>query len=159
MTRSTLAACALLLGLAGCVENSALGNDREAELDPPEQAAERASAESLAAIATGLLKPETFTPADLAALSGAWCRFRYTDVGFPVFLFPATGNAPAMIKLNGKMIPLPPVGDFQYAGGPVRVDLRLSDGLPAAEAEEAVLVLWLAGASGEMGFLGEAECP
>lgn len=161
MTRSIPAALALLLGLTGCIENSALGNDREAELDPPEPPAEQASAESLADVAPGLLKPGPITAADLATLAaaGTLCRFRYTEVGFPVFLFPPGGDTPSVIKLNGKLIMLPPAGSSQFAGGPVHVTLRLPDGLPIGGDEEAVLILRLAGASDELGFLGEAECP
>ncbi|HET7275302.1 MAG TPA: DUF6692 family protein [Longimicrobiaceae bacterium] len=161
-TRSTLIAVALVLGLTGCTENSAIGNDREAQFDSLEPPAERASAESLAQIDPGLLKPEPMTEADLASLRGseALCRFRYTEVGFPVFLYPATGDAPAIIKLNGKLIPLRPAGGtHEYADGPVRVEMRHPDGVPIAGEEEAVLILRFDGASGELGFAGEAECP
>lgn len=158
--RTSLAALALLLGLAACTDNDAIGNDRRAELDPPQPPAERAPAESLSQVEPGLLKPASLAEADLAALSasGRWCRFRYTDAGFPVFLYPASGDAPATVKLNGKLIPLPPAGDFQYADGPVRVEMRHPDGLPIEGEEEAVLILRLAGAGDELGFLGVTTC-
>ena len=161
MTRTTFGALALLFGLAACTDNDALGNDREAQLDPPEPPAEQAPAESLAQVDPGLLKPESISEADLASLSvpGASCRFRYTDVGFPVFLYPAGADAPAIIKLNGKLITLPPIGGFHYAAGPIRAEMRHSDGVPNGEEEEAILIVRLAGASDELGFLGVAECP
>lgn len=161
MTRTTLTACALLLGVVACTENSAIGNDREARLDPPEPPAERAPAEALAQVEPGLLKPAPMTEADLASLSasGASCRFGYTDVGFPVFLYPPGGDAPATIKLNGKLITLPPVGGFHFAAGDIRVEMSHPDGVPNDGEEDAVLILRIAGASDELGFAGVAECP
>ena len=161
MTRPTFGALALLLGLAACTDNDAIGNDRAAQLDPPTLPAERAPAESLAQVEPGLLKPAPFTEADIASLSlpRASCLFRYTDAGFPVFLYPAGGDAPAIIKLNGKLIMLPPVGGFHYAAGPIRVEMSHPDGVPTEGEEEAVLILRLAGASDELGFLGVTECP
>lgn len=161
-TTTTLIGLGILFGLTGCIDNTAIGNDREAQIDPPEPPAEMAPPESLAQIDPGLLKPQPIREADLASLRGseALCRFRYTEVGFPVFLYPAAGDASAIIKLNGKLIPLPSAGEsYAYAGGPVRALMRHPDGVPLAGEEEAVLILRLDGASGELGFAGEAECP
>lgn len=161
MTRNTaFAAAALLLGFAACTDNTAPGNDREARLDPPEPPAQRAPASSLAQLAPGLLKPESMTEADLALVSpgaGA-CLFRYTEVGLPVFVYPAGGAAPATIKLNGKLIELPPAGGLAFADGGIRVEMSHPDGLEAGGQQQAQLVLRLAGAPDELGFRGVTAC-
>lgn len=160
MRRSFIAKAALLIGLAACTENSAIGNDREAQLDPLEPPAERAPASSLAQLDPDLLKPEAMTESDLASLSlgGGTCVFRYTQVGFPVFVYPAGGAAAAKIKLNGKLIDLQPTGGSAYADGVVRVEMNHPDGLPTDGQMTAELILRFDGVSDELGFRGAANC-
>lgn len=162
MSRVVALAAAGLVALAGCTDNTAPGNDREAELEPPAQAASMASAESaLSGVATGLLKPEIMNEADLGVVAGSesGCRFRMTRVGLPVFVYPMEGNGPGIIKLNDRLISLPPVGQGRYAAGGVDVEFRPLEGArPGGELFDAELVVRLAGAPHELGFHGYAEC-
>lgn len=160
MGRPVFATVALLLGFAACTDNTAPGNDREARLDPPKPAAERAAASSLAQLDPGLLKPESMTDADVASLSpgAGTCLFRYTEVGLPIFLYPADGAGAATIKLNGKLIELPPAGGSAFADGGIRVEMNHPDGLPEDGQEEAELILRMERASDELGFRGVTEC-
>lgn len=160
MRKPTFVAVAILLGFAACTGNTAPGNDREAQLDPPKPAAERAAASSLSQIEPGLLKPEAMTDADVASLSpgAGGCLFRYTKVGLPVFFYPANGAGAATIKLNGKLIALPPAGGSAFADGGIRVEMNYPDGLPEGGQEEAELILRMERASDELGFRGFTEC-
>lgn len=101
------------------------------------------------------------TDADVASVApgaGA-CRFRYTEVGLPIFIYPAAGAAAATIKLNGKLIELPPAGGSAFAAGGIRVEMKYPDGLPDGGQEEAELIFRMERASDELGFRGVAECP
>ena len=143
---------------AGCVENTAPGNDREAHLEPPSNPAEVATVgAALQNVATGALYPQTMTDADLTNLPelGDRCVFRFTRVGLPVFVY---GPATAVIKLNDKLVPLSPRGEDAYGEGPVQVTIRP---LEEGEAEGPVLtefVLRLEDAPNELGFRGFLEC-
>jgi hypothetical protein len=146
----------------GCVENTAPGNDREAELEPPAPAAALASAgAAISGVETGLLKPEIMTDADVGVVGGAaqGCRFRMTRVGLPVFLFPAEGRGDGVLKLNGKLIRLPQGAGGAYSADGVEVALRELDDRPDdGEPFSAEMVLRLPWASHELGFHGFAEC-
>jgi hypothetical protein len=100
------------------------------------------------------------TEADIASLSPAagTCLFRYTEVGMPIFLYPADGTAAATIKLNGKLIELPPAGGSAFADGGVRVEMNHPDGVPQDGQGEGELILRLEGATDELGFRAAAEC-
>jgi hypothetical protein len=149
---------AFLLVLHGCTENSAPGNDREAELTPASPAAEvKAAAEAIRGVATSLLIPQTMTDADIANISeiGDPCVFRMTRVGSPVLVY---GSA-AVVKLNDRLVPLPATGGGRYAADGVTVAvLPLTDNLRNGEPFSAEFVLWLPGAANELGFHGFAEC-
>src|SRR3546814_20244460 len=82
------------LPLAACNTNTAVGNDREAQLDPPATAAPIESAASaLANLSPGLMLPETMSEADLAALgAGNTCTLRLTQVAFPAFVLVRKGG-------------------------------------------------------------------
>lgn len=142
---------------AGCVDNTAPGNDREAQLEPPAKAADVVpAAEATANVETGLLYPEIMTDPDRGNLPamGERCLFRYTRVGLPVFAYGATTG---VVKLNGKLVPLPSTGEGRYAEGAITVTVR-----PLEEQEAGVfpaeLVLRVADAPNELGFHGFAEC-
>lgn len=150
------------LGAASCVSNTAPGNDREAALDPPEQPAEAAAAdEAIAGVDPSLLHPQIITDMDRAGLHGeqARCVFRFTRVGFPVFLYSA-GAAPAgIMKLNGKLVTLPGGADGRFASAGVTVELRRVDADAEVEQQhEADLILMLPGAPDELGYRGFSEC-
>lgn len=154
---------ALVLAVAaagsGCVDNSSPGNDREASLEPAAPAAERMSVQqALDGVSTGLLYPEVMTDADLGSLpdSPGNCVFRFTRVGFPVFV---SDSAAGVIKLNGKLIRLPTTGADRYGEGAVDVSFRPLDREERGGAAfTAELVLRLEGAPNELGFHGYAEC-
>ncbi len=170
MTRSTLVATrrlALVLALAAtaaCAENTAPGNDREAALDPPATAAEVVPAgEALRGVATGLLMPQIMTDADLRnvpavdgrAESADRCSFRMTRVDHPVLVY---GTA-AVIKLNGKLIPLAGIGEGRYGAEGVEVTVRpLEDDAGSDSPFLAELVLRFSGAPNELGFHGFSQC-
>lgn len=157
---------ALTLLVAGCTENTAPGNDREAELAPPEPPAEVVDVGTATeGVATDMLIPQTLTDADLrnAPAVGEPCLFRFTRVGLPVFLYGSVG----VMKLNGKLVELPATGlngaradGRRYAADPVTVTVRPLDGVApdAGELVVAELVLRRAGASHELGYHGFAEC-
>lgn len=155
---SILLTLALAVVLSGCVENEAPGNDREAALDPPSTGAEVVTAgAAIQGVATELLAPQIITEADLRNLPevGERCLFRFTRVGFPVFVY---GSSTGTIKLNGKLVPLPARDADLYANEGVRVTVR-----PLVEQEEngqvaAELVLRLPGAPNELGYHGFSEC-
>lgn len=160
MKRFALVTTTLLVVLltGACVENTAPGNDREAALEPPAPPAELASAgAALQNVATGLIMPEIITDADRTNLPGGVerCTFRMTTVGMPVLFYDGT----AVIKLNGKLVPLDGQGEGRFGSGGVEVMVR-----PLDEAEtgggqfEAEFVLRLEGAPNELGFHGFAEC-
>ncbi|NIP83442.1 MAG: hypothetical protein GWM90_31130 [Gemmatimonadetes bacterium] len=157
---------ALLLALAalaaGCVENTAPGNDREAAAESPSPAAEVASAgEALSGVATALVLPEILTEPDLRSLPGLGdrCVFRFTRVGYPAFVF---GSTTGVIKLNGRLVPLPAGGDGLYAEGAVTVTVRPLSGEDGGAEDggqvPAELVLRLQDAPNELGFHGFSEC-
>lgn len=152
-------ALALSAATAGCVENTAPGNDREAELDAPESPASVASAaEALSGVATGLLLPEIMSDADRGAapsVGGEACLFRMTEVGFPVLLY----GSSAVVKLNGRLVPLPGTGEGRYSDAGVEATVRPLDG-DRREARQfpAEFVLRLPGAPDELGFHGYGEC-
>ena len=154
-------ALAAVVATAGCVENTAPGNDREAELEAPAPAAPLAAAgAAISGVATGLLKPQIMTDADLGGVPDAAraCRFRMTRVGFPTFLYPPGGAGDGVIKLNGKLVRLPgAAGEFAADG--VAVTLRELEDRPAdGGLVPAEMVLRLPGAPHELGFRGFAEC-
>lgn len=155
-----LSTLALPLLVAGCVSNTAPGNDREAELEPAAPAAPMASAaEATANVEPSLLFPETMTDADVRAAGSTVgnCRFRFTRVGFPVLLYSDGGTA--VVKMNGKLIPLQPAGAGHFADAGVDITLRPLDDAELDEPQFASeLVLRLAGAPDELGFQGFAEC-
>lgn len=154
-----LAGTLAILGLvSGCTENIAPGNDREAALDAPEPPARVAGAgAALAGVSTGLIKPEPMTQADLGslpAIDGA-CRFRMTKVGFPTLVY----GSSAVIKLNGRLVPLSAVGASRYASDGVEVSVRPLE--PADDDGgrfEAEFVLRLPGVPDELGFHGYSQC-
>lgn len=142
-----------------CVGNTAPGNDREAALDPPPRPAQTASAEAaIAGVDVSLLHPQIMTEADLAS-TPAECRFRFTRVGHPVFVYSLPAVEPGVVKLNGKLVPLDPDGNGRFASGGVSVELRRVDaeaGEPGPQATD--LVLTLPGAPDELGYRGSSEC-
>ena len=102
------------LPLAACNTNTAVGNDREAQLDPPATAAPIESAASaLANLSPGLMLPETMSDADLATLGAEnTCQFRLTEVAFPSFVYDNSGGG--AIKINGKLIPVTASASGEY---------------------------------------------
>lgn len=152
-----IVALALVAASTACVDNVAPGNDREAELDRPAPPAEVAPAsEAIAGVDVGLLLPQIMTDADLAAAPsvGSGCRFRFTEVGFPVVVY----GSSAVVKLNGKLVPLPGSTDGRYTDGGIEVTVRPVEAQNSDDRFEAEFVLRLPGAPNELGFRGYAEC-
>ena len=149
---------ALGLILTGCPENSARGNDREAELSPPKPGAEISTVgAAIDGVANVLLVPQAMTDADLEKLApgGVRCLFRFTTVGLPVLAY----GSSAVLKLNGTLAALPAAGDGRYAADNVTVTVRpLDQEAVNGEAFATEFVLRLPEASGELGYHGFSVC-
>ena len=111
----------LSVSLVGCNQNTSIGNDREARVDPaPTSAPIVAAGAALQNVESAAIKPETMSDADVQALGGksGRCAIKLTEVGFPSFLYRQDG--PGAIKLNGKLIPLPSIGENRSAEDQLR---------------------------------------
>lgn len=152
----------LIVGVVGCADNEAPGNDREAQLDPPPSPAPvMSAAEALAGVDVGVLMPQIMTQADLRVVPDAagGCRFRMTRVDTPTFLYPSGGTGDAVVKLNGTLIRLAGTGTGTYRAGGIEATLQpLQSGSLEGGQFEASWILRLPGAPNELGFHGYAEC-
>ncbi|KEO86809.1 MULTISPECIES: DUF6692 family protein [Erythrobacteraceae] len=146
------------LGLAACNTNTAPGNDREAHLDPPVQAAPIEDASTaLANLSPGLMLPETMTDADLAALDAEGdCQFRLTEVAYPSFVYDSEGQG--AIKINGRLIPVSRDEQGNYSNGELRVTTRLLDDEGTAGLRMQEMIVVAPRASDEFGFWGYTTC-
>jgi hypothetical protein len=145
--------------LAGCNQNTAIGNDREAHLDPPAKASSiEPAASALQGVATALVKPETMTDADIAAIGGdqGRCVFRLTEVGFPTFVYEPNGSG--FIKLNGKLIPVEPDGADRFTSGGLLVTTQMLDDEGNAGLQAQQLIVVPPGAEDELGYRGYVIC-
>ncbi len=152
-------AATLAVTLAGCNENTAIGNDREAQLDPPAQAsAIEPAAGALQNVATAIVKPETMTDADVAAIGGTKgrCVFRLTEIGYPVFVY-ETGTR-GFIKLNGKLIPVGADGADRFTSGDLMVTTRMLDDQGNAGLQTQEMIVVPPGAEDELGYRGYNIC-
>lgn len=141
----------LLLG--GCISNSAPGNDRESQLDPPAPAAEMVSAaEMMAGVDAGLLIPAVLTDADRAGLSGE-CIFRMTRVGLPAAVYGAGG---ATLKMNGRRFTLPASAEGEFGEAGLQASIHPIE--ESADQFPAEMVVRIPGRDHELGFRGFASC-
>ncbi|WP_073973962.1 DUF6692 family protein [Erythrobacter donghaensis] len=148
-----------VLTLSGCNRNDAIGNDREAQLEPaPTPAPVMAPQAALARVSGALIKPETMSEADLAVIGGleGRCAVRLTEVAFPSFVFTRGGEG--TIKLNGKLVPLPAEGEGRFAGGSLSVTLRPRDESGDAGLQGMDMIVLLPGEEDELGYAGFVEC-
>ena len=156
----TFALIALLaLPLAGCNQNTAVGNDREAQIDAAPTPSPIMDAEAaLQNVATAIVKPETMTDADLAALGGreGRCAVKLTEVAFPSFLYEP--GASGAIKLNGKLIVLPSTGANRFAEGGLTVALRPIEEEGNAGLKGMEMIVVPPGAKDEIGYRGYVQC-
>lgn len=143
---------------AACTDNSAPGNDREAQVSPPEPPAEVASVgAAIKGVDTGTLIPQAMTDGDLGNVPDLRerCLFRFTRVGLPVFIYGETG----VMKLNGKLASLPGTGEGEFAADGLTVTVRpLEDDPTEGEPFIAELVLHLPDKDHELGYHGFSEC-
>lgn len=150
---------ALALPLAGCNQNTAVGNDREAQLDPaPTPAPIVGAAAALEDVAAELIKPQTMTAADIAALGGldGKCVIRLTEVAKPSFVFEAGERG--VIKLNATLIVLPATSANRFADGSLSVTL-----VPNGEEGDAGLtgmdmIVVPPRSQDELGYSGFVQC-
>lgn len=159
MTRLHAAMLIAALTLSACNRNTAPGNDREARIDPAPAPAEVVGAASaLANVDTAIVKPETMSDADIAALGGPGdqCAVRLTSVAYPSFLFrPGKGGA---IKLNGKLIPLAAKSRLTFEADGLTVVLR-SNGEESQTGLEGIdMIVVPPGAQDELGYSGFVDC-
>ena len=148
-----------ILGLTACNQNTALGNDREAHLDPPATASPIMSAQAaLANVSTAIVKPETMSHADLRALgpNAGDCVFRLTEVSYPALAY--SDDDGATIKLNGKLIPLEAAGPGQFTSGDLRVNIRMLDYEGDAGLQGMEMIVIPPGAQDELGYHGFRDC-
>lgn len=152
-------ALAAVAALAACNQNTELGNDREGQIEPaPTPAPVMGAAAALANVATEVIKPETMSDTDIAALGGRQgrCAVKLTEVAFPSFLFePGSGGT---IKLNGKLIPLLPAGERQYKDGDLLVTLKPVDETGNAGLKAMEMIIVPPGAKDEIGYRGYVQC-
>jgi hypothetical protein len=164
MTNSPKLSAAVLLGsaalaLAGCNENTAVGNDREAQLEPaPTPAPIMLAHNALANVDTAAIKPQTMTDADIQALGGreGRCAVVLTEVAFPSLLYEPDGLA--TIKLNGKLIVLPRTGDATFSDSGLTVALQAGDEEGDAGLQAMTMTVVPPGAEDELGYKGYVEC-
>ena len=150
---------AIALPLGGCNRNTALGNDREAQIDPaPTPAPVENAAAALDNVSVALIKPETMSTTDLAALGGLTgkCAIRLTEVGHPSFVYRPGDRG--VIKLNGKLIPLPAVGKNRFEDSGLSVTLFPNGDTGDAGLPGMNMVLVPPGAEDELGYSGFADC-
>ena len=149
----------LALPLAACNQNTELGNDREGQIDAaPTPAPIMGAAAALENVATAVIKPETMSDADIAALGGKQgrCAVKLTEVGFPSFLYEPGGSG--AIKLNGKLIVLPNTGEAEFADGGLTVKLQPVDEQGNAGLQSMEMIITPPGAKDEIGYRGYAQC-
>lgn len=159
MRRLYLLLATLALPLTACNENTALGNDREAQLDPaPTPAPIMGAAQALQNVATELIKPETMSQADIAALGGLMgkCTIKLTEVAHPSLVF-VEGES-ATIKLNGKLIPLPSAGSGRYESGGLSVTLEPNGEEGDAGLQGMDMIVVPPEAKDEIGYGGYVHC-
>lgn len=152
-------ALAAAAALAACNQNTELGNDREGQIEPaPTPAPVMGAAAALANVATEVIKPETMSDTDIAALGGreGRCAVKLTEVGFPSFLFQPGGGG--TIKLNGKLIPLPAAGERRYEDGGLLVTLKPVDETGNAGLKAMEMIIVPPGAKDEIGYRGYVQC-
>lgn len=159
MRNISLVAVGIAIALSGCNQNTAIGNDREAQLDPaPTPVPIEPASQALRNVATAIVKPETMSNADIQAIGGTAgrCVYRLTEVGFPTFVYEPEGEA--FIKLNGKVIPLSADGPDRYTSGELLVATRMVDeeGNAGLQAQEIIVVP--PGAKDEIGYRGYVRC-
>ncbi|GGC18220.1 hypothetical protein GCM10011371_02190 [Novosphingobium marinum] len=158
--RTVLILAALATALAGCNRNTAIGNDREAQLDPAPKPAPQMPAESaLRNVATAIVKPETMSAADVNALGGldGKCTIRLTEIAFPSLLYEPGRSA--AIKLNAKLIPLQAAGENRYESGGLVVTLRPLE--PASDDDalrRTEMIVVPPAAEDEIGYRGFSKC-
>ncbi|WP_239805606.1 DUF6692 family protein [Croceicoccus hydrothermalis] len=159
MKQLAIVAALSALALAGCNRNTAIGNDREADRDPPSHAAPiRPAGTALQNVSTALVKPETMSDADVAAIGGTGgrCVFTLTEVSFPAFVY-APGDR-GFIKLNGTLVPLDAVGADRFENGGLVVTTRLLDTRGNAGLRGLEMIVVPPGARDELGYRGYTSC-
>ncbi|KHK90615.1 DUF6692 family protein [Novosphingobium malaysiense] len=157
--RSAFILAVAALSLAGCNRNTALGNDREAQLDHvPKPAKIESATAALENVSTAIIKPETMSDADIEALGGkrGRCAVVLTEVAFPSFLYEPGGSG--AIKLNGKLIPLPSAGENRFADNGLSVTLRRLAVKGNAGSQGMEMVVVPPGAKDEIGYHGYVRC-
>lgn len=156
-----LALFAIALFLSGCNQNTAPGNDREAQLEPaPPPAPQERAAEALSGVATEILQIETMSDADVASIGGldGRCTIRLTQVGYPSFVYGGPQNT-GIIKLNGKLIPLPAVSETTFEQSGLSVVIRpVDEEFGDDSMREAEIIVMLPGAKDELGYRGYESC-
>lgn len=157
--RALAALIVVSVTLAGCNRNSSLGNDREAQVDPaPTPAPAVAADAALENVSTAILKPQTMSRADIAALGGlaGKCAVRLTEVAHPSFVYRAGERG--TIKLNGKLVTLPATGAGGYSAGRLSVTLRPNGERGNAGLDGIDMLVVLPGAKDELGYSGFVDC-
>lgn len=154
-----IALLAIALIVAGCPENSAPGNDREADLDQPKPPAPLAAVDGVVqGLDPSALIPQAMTEDDVRSLPAELrpCVFRFTEEGQPVLTY---GSGGAVLKLNSTLARVPSTGDGRYGLSGVDITMRMID---EEEAEDGFVrtefVLRVPGAADELGYHGFAEC-
>ncbi|WP_375290749.1 DUF6692 family protein [Qipengyuania sp.] len=159
MIRLTIVAAVLALGLSGCNRNTAIGNDREAQVDPmPTAAPVEPAAAALANVASEIIKPETMSNADVRKIGGreGKCVFTFTEVAYPAFIYQPGRRG--VIKLNSKLVPLSAAGENRYESGGLLIVTQEVDATGDAGRQALDLIVVPPGARDEIGYRGYVAC-
>ena len=149
---------ALALTVSACPENSAPGNDRESELDPPTPPASLASVDAvIQGLEPSVLIPQAMTEDDVRSLPPELrsCVFRFTGEGQPIVTY---GPGGAVLKLNSKLAQVPGIADGRYASAGVDVTIREIEGGEDEDGLRTEFVFRVPGAADELGYHGFSEC-
>ena len=149
---------ALALTVSACPENSAPGNDRESELDPPQPPAPLASVDAVVqGLEPSVLIPQAMTEGDVRSLPPELrsCVFRFTREGQPIVTY---GPGGAVLKLNSELAQVSRIGDGRYASAGADMTMREIDGGEDDAGLRAEFVFRVAGAANELGYRGFSEC-
>lgn len=159
MRKGAISIASLGLAMTACNQNTALGNDREAWIDGESTASPIAAPQlALANVSGTLLKPETMSDADIAAIGGreGRCAIKLTEVGFPSFLFEPGGTG--YLKMNGKLIPIFGAGEGRFSEGGLLVTVRTLSDEGNAGLQAADMIVVAPDAEDEIGYRGYIQC-
>ena len=128
---------------------------------PAEVAALVSAEEAISGANVPTLDPAPMNDAEVAKVLGqpAQCTFRYTSFGKPVLALqgaPGSSEARAVLKVNGDLVELKPLGDGRLSSGPITVTLSPAEEAPGEMVEAGMF--FEIGESLGVGYQGYHQC-